>query len=130
MVVVLLYIIRCMKYCFLTDDGTCPVVASVYAQYLNFSYRLCSPISSISHLALDSTLVLHKHLPLSSTNNATNHFNTLLLYNTRTSVHHHDHHDPPSHHPAVRPLLFRRRRRVQHHPQLCRHFALDETDIV
>ena len=52
-----------MKYCFLTDDGTCPVVASVYAQYLNFSYRLCSPISSISHLALDSTLVLHKHFP-------------------------------------------------------------------
>ena len=143
MIVVLLYIIRCMKYCFLTDDGTCPVVASVYAQYLNFSYRLCSPISHISPLALDSTLVLHWFYTCStptpalfSTNNATNHFNTLLFYNTRTSVHHHDYHDyhdyhdPTSHHPAVRPLLFRRRRRVQHHPQLCRHFALDETDIV
>ena len=49
-----------MKYCFLTDDGTSRVVASVYAQYLNFSYRLCSPISP---LALNSTLVLHNHSP-------------------------------------------------------------------
>ena len=67
--------------------------------------------------------------PYCSTHNATVDINILLFCHIRTSVHHHDH-SPASHHSAVRPLLFRCRRRVQHHPQLCRHFALVETDVV